>query len=482
VREAWRAVLEPDRELRWNWHYDYIAEWLQKVDEGSCRKIIFNVPPRTAKSRLVTVLWPVWRWLRRPGLRWMFISYSDSLTRQHSRERRDLIQSDWFTRRFGDRVVLASDQNTVTWFDNLARGSMFSSSVGGTVTGKGGDVVIMDDPQDPAQAHSDAERKHVIEFCDRTLATRLDDAKTGTQLLVMQRLHEEDVTGHFLSQGGWEYVRLPMEQEKDETIVFPISGRTVERKQGDLLFPERFGRVEVDELKRRLGSYSAAAQLQQRPAPEEGGMLKRAWWQEYALPPEEQAKLCEEIVQSWDMSFKDSVGADSVAGQVWGRKGANIFLLDRVNARMDFPVTKKAVVSLTAKWPAAHAKLVEDKANGPAIIADLKKEISGLIGVSPRDSKIARAHAVSPTIESGNVFLPKPVHAPWVHDFVEQCSVFPMGAHDDDVDAMTQALDRLVGSGRKFDFALYAKMQGFELPPEDPALKALLEGHPPPSS
>jgi len=466
VRAAWRVVLEPDRPLVWSWHYDYLCEWLQMVDEWKTRKLIVNVPPRTAKSRFITVLWPVWRWTRRAGLRWMFISYSDSLTRQHSRERRDIITSDWFQRRFAARVTLAEDQNTVTWFDNTSRGSMFSSSVGGTVTGKGGDVVIMDDPQDPSQAHSEAERRSVIEFCDRTLATRLDDAKTGTQILVMQRLHEEDVTGHFLEQGGWEYVRLPMTAEKAETLSFPISQRTYERAEGELLIPERFGPEEVAELKKRLGSYGAAAQLQQRPAPEEGGMLKRAWWREYPLPPEEQAASCEEIIQSWDMTFKDSVGADRVAGQVWGRKGADIYLLDHVNARMDFPTTKRAVLSLSAKWPTATAKLVEDKANGPAIIADLRGQISGLIPISPKDSKIARAHAVSPSIEAGNVFLPRPEYAPWVHDFVEECSVFPMGAHDDDVDAMTQALDRLVGSGRRFDLEAYAKLQGLELSPE----------------
>jgi predicted phage terminase large subunit-like protein len=459
--------LEPDRPLLWNWHYELICEYLQLVDEGKIRRLILNVPPRTAKSRFVTVLWPVWRWTRRPGLRWMFVSYADGLTRQHSRERRDVLESDWFVRRFGSRFSLATDQNTVTWFDNTQRGSMFSSSVGGTVTGKGGDVVVLDDPQDPAQAHSEAERTHVIEFCDRTLATRLDDPKTGTQVLVMQRLHEEDVTGHFMSQGGWTLLRLPMIAERDEEIVFPISGRKITRMQGDLLMPERFGVDEVADLKRRLGSYGAAAQLQQRPAPEEGGMIKRRWWGEYPLTPKVQAAACEEVLLSADLSFKDSVGADHVSLQAWGRSGANLYLLDRVNDKMDFPTTERAFVAFAAKWPEARAKLVEDKANGPALIASLKNKIAGIIPITPKDSKIARVHSVSPVIEAGNVLLPRPEHAPWVSDFLEQCSVFPMGAHDDDVDAMSQAVNRLAGSGRLFDMVAYARAQGVELSKEE---------------
>jgi predicted phage terminase large subunit-like protein len=178
---------------------------------------------------------------------------------------------------------------------------------------------------------------------------------------------------------------------------------------------------------------------QQSPQPAQGQIFKRDWWNFYRQAP----FPFDEIIQSWDMAFKGTDASDFVVGQVWGRKKADKYLLDQVRARMDFPTTIQAVKTLSAKWPQAHAKLAEDKANGPAVIDTLKREISGLIAIEPQGSKEARANAVSPQIESGNVYLPDPSIAPWIHDLIEECAAFPKGTNDDQVDAMTQALLRL---------------------------------------
>jgi predicted phage terminase large subunit-like protein len=281
-------------------------------------------------------------------------------------------------------------------------------------------------------------------------------------VIVMQRVHEADLTGHVLEQGGYELLRLPAEWEEGPTRVTSIGWSDPRTEPGELLWPERFGPAELETLKRSMGSYAAAGQLQQRPSPAEGGILKRHWWKYWkpagaSLPPisvrlpDGQLQIIpavdlpdhfEEQMQSWDMAFKDVDSSDFVVGQVWGKKRADKFLLDQVKARLDFPKTLDAVRKLTAKWDRTHTKLVEDKANGTAVIATLKHEISGLIAVNPEGGKESRASAVSPQIESGNVYLPHPALNPWVNGFIDECASFPNGAHDDQVDGMSQALLR----------------------------------------
>jgi predicted phage terminase large subunit-like protein len=265
-------------------------------------------------------------------------------------------------------------------------------------------------------------------------------------VIVMQRVHENDLAGHVVQQGGYEELKLPAEYEGHKQLTC-IGWKDPRTESGELLWPERFGAEEIERLKRTLGSYAAAGQLQQRPSPAEGGVLKRHWWKFYREAP----RPFSEVIQSWDCAFKDTRTSDFVVGQVWGRHGADKYLLDQVRGRMDCPATIQAVKRLSEKWPQAHAKLVEDKANGPAVIATLKHEIVGLIAVNPEGGKEVRAHAVSPQIEAGNVYLPDATIAPWIGGFIDECAAFPNGAYDDQVDAMSQALVRL-GTHRNLEF------------------------------
>ena len=236
-------------------------------------------------------------------------------------------------------------------------------------------------------------------------------------------------------------------------------------RPGELLWPAREGPAEIARAKRAMGSYAYAGQYQQRPAPQEGGILKRHWWRFWRPPgrelPPVRVRLAdggtaeieavelprlEEVVQSWDMAFKDGANADYVVGQVWGAAGADRYLIDQVRARLGFTDTLAAVKELSKKHPGARTKLVEEAANGAAVIASLRHQLSGLVAVSPKGSKESRAHAVSPQIEGGNVYLPHPQLAPWVEDLIEEASAFPNGAYDDQVDVLTQALLRLENS------------------------------------
>jgi predicted phage terminase large subunit-like protein len=442
VEQAW-PILEPETIFVPNWHIDMLCEYLEAVTDGECLRLLINVPPRSMKSLLVSVLWPTWEWIRRPGGRWIFASFADTLAIKHSIDRRTMIQSDWYQSRWGDRVRLTDDQNAKGEFQNTARGVMIATSVGGSVTGKGGDRIIVDDLHNPQQAESDAQREAAVTYYRTTLSTRLNDKKTGAFVVVMHRLHERDLAAFCLDL-GYAHVCLPAEAETRTVHVFPRSRKTYVRESGDLLWPAREGVAELELQKRTLGSSAYAGQYQQRPAPAGGAIFEREWLQYY----DELPKLTQ-LTMSWDMSFKNKPDNDYVVGLIGGWNGSNLYVIDRVKGQWTFTETCRQIERLAARYPAARTILIEDTANGPAIIDTLKQRRSGIIAVQPDGGKLARAQAVSPMVEAGNVFLPNPrPHGrlipvrEWVEDFVHQLITFPHAAHDDDVDAFTQLLIR----------------------------------------
>jgi len=460
VIQAWHVV-EPVTPFVEGFHIGAIIEHLEAVSQGQIRNLLINVPPRHMKSLLVSVFWPAWEWVRNPHLRYLYSSYAASLSIRDSVKCRRLIESPWYQSRWADGFALTTDQNTKGRFDNNRSGYRLATSVGGAVTGEGGDRIVCDDPHNVQEAESDSIRSSTLEWWDVAMSTRQNDPKTTAMVVVMQRCHERDLAGHLLEKGNFEHLCLPAEYEGSKRKT-SIGFQDPRRQHGELLWEERFGREQIEELKINLGSYAAAGQLQQRPSPAGGGIFKREWfkyWQPRGanLPPVEvrladgKIKLIQAVdapagvdeqIQSWDCAFKDLLTSDYVVGQVWARRGSYFLLGDQVRARMDCPATVRAVRGLSAKWPATVAKLIEDKANGSAVIQMLSQEIPGLLPVNPMGGKVARAAAVSPLVEAGNVFLPHPLFAPWVNDFIEECIAFPNGAHDDQVDAMTQALLR----------------------------------------
>ncbi|HET6208017.1 MAG TPA: phage terminase large subunit, partial [Terracidiphilus sp.] len=461
VQQAW-PVVEPSTPFVPGWHVDAIVEHLEAVTRGQIRNLLMNVPPRHMKSLLVAVFWPAWEWIRWPERRWLYSSYGAQLSIRDSIKCRRLIESPWYQQRWGDRFALTSDQNTKGRFDNDRSGYRLATSVGGAATGEGGDRIICDDPHNVQEAESDAIRKATLDWWDVVISTRVNDPKTAAKVVVMQRCHQQDLGGHLLEQGGWEHLCMPAEYEGPGRAT-SLGWSDPRTELAELLWPERFGPPEIESLKLSLGSYAAAGQLQQRPSPAGGGIFKRHWfryWQPPGanLPPvivrlpdgtqgsiiAIEARQVDEQIQSWDCSFKDLETSDYVVGQAWARVGAVYILADQVRARMDCPTTVKAVRELSLKWPGSVAKLIEDKANGSAVIQMLAHELPGILPVNPEGGKVARAAAVSPLVEAGNVYLPHPQCAPWVNDFIEECATFPNGAHDDQVDAASAAFRSLL--------------------------------------
>lgn len=303
-----------------------------------------------------------------------------------------------------------------------------------------------DDPHNVKHAESEAIRTATIQWWDQVMSTRTNDPKKSAKVIIMQRSHDSDLAGHLMRSGLYETLLLPAEYEPARRCVTSIGFEDPRKEEGELLHPDRFGEEQIKILKIELGAYGTAAQLQQRPTPKEGGIIKNTWWRYYEKLPDK----FDEILQSWDCAFKDLRSSDYVAGQLWGRVGADCYLLHQLRGQYSFTKTQSQVVALsdiamdTYKAPRSHAKLVEDKANGTAVIDSLKSAVPGLIAVNPEGGKVARLAAVSPMIESGNVYLPRPENCPWVTDYLLEFEYFPYGTHDDQVDATSQALLRLM--------------------------------------
>jgi len=438
IRQAW-PVIEPGTTYIENWHTDLISEHLQAVNLGQIHRLIINIPPRHMKSIHATVSYPVWTWLKAPEKRFIKVSYSDNLSRKHNILSRDIIRSIWYQTNWSDRFHLKDDVNRQNEFRNDHQGMMMSTSVGGALTGEGGDVIIIDDPQNPLMANSETERQHSINFFKNTLQTRLNDPKTGAIIIIMQRLHESDLTGYVLSEGlGYTHLCLPAEAEERTVITYPISKREVVREQGDLLNAARFDKDVLEGLKKSMGSVQYAGQFQQTPAPAEGIIFKRDWMNQQFT--KKSLPYLSMIIQSWDMAFTKSEGSAKVAGFTMARAGSNIYILDLENDKMTFTESVAAVRRLSGKWPRARAKVVENKANGPAIVDLLKKEIPGMVEFNPKGSKEERAISITPYFEAGNIWFPDPKEAPWVNDLIRDLLIFPKGTFKDTVDALVQGI------------------------------------------
>lgn len=477
VREAW-PLLEPMTPFVDGWHSAVMAEHLQAVSHGELLRLIINIPPRLMKSLMCCVFWPAWEWMDKPHLRWLFATYADLLSQRDSVKMRNLLRSTGnpdklasgegtLFERYGYQGVrkllglepwgFAADQDAKGRYDNTATGFRLATSVKGMGTGEGGDRIVVDDPLNAKQARSDADRNFVNVWWDETMTTRFNNAKAAG-VIVMQRLHEDDLTGHLIERGGWHHLCLPAQYEPKHPFVYPKtvkldSGRVLQgdrrTKPGQLLEPERLGVEKLRELLKDQGSYAFAGQQQQRPAPSEGGMFKAGWWKRYdEIPPQWQT-----VVASWDMRFSDSQKASSsyVVGQVWGVNGSQRYLLGQIRGKLSFTQSVKAVKALKEWMPQTGSILVEEKANGAAVIDTLKSKVPGLTPIQPEGGKDVRAAAAEPFVEAGDIFIPAgqfipapPGYEPTpIDEFIGEFSVFPNGANDDQVDAATQAINWL---------------------------------------
>lgn len=426
---------------------DLIDAALVDVAEGRCKRLMISMPPQEGKSQRTSRRFPLWLLHRDRTLRISIVSYAFSTARRWGRLIRDDITEH------GASLGLAIDPRTSAaheWELAGAAGSVYCVGVKGALTSRPVDLLIIDDPyRDGEQADSDAWRETVRDFWTEVAIPRLGP---GVAVVIIQtRWRYDDLSGWLQAENRseWRIINIPAQADHRPELgeVDPVG-----REPGQYMTSAR-GRTVADweDKKREVGSRTWTALYQGRPTPGEGLVFNRDWWKRYENPQwldeddgTRVALSFDEVVQSWDMAFKDTDGADFVVGQVWGRRGIDAYLLDQVRGRMSFVDTCMKVRAVSARWPQAHAKFIEDKANGTAVINQLQRTVAGLIPVEPDGSKVARASAVSPFVEAGNVWLPTPELAPWVDDLVEECAGFPLTAHDDQVDALTQALNRML--------------------------------------
>jgi len=439
IEYAW-PLIEP-ADLMWNWHIDAICEHLEAVSRDELRKLIINIPPGSMKSLSVSVFWPAWEWTWRPSERFMFASYDAGLSRRDAARMRDVVESPWYQDRWGP-IRFKDAQSGVGEFYNEQGGMRLSTSIKGKITGRHVNKQVVDDPIKPIEvtgsaAVAQAALETVSNWWRGTMSTR--KLQRSARIIIMQRLHEGDLAGLMIEEGDYTLLRLPMRCEIDDLCV--TRWFRDPRKEGELLWPERFPEEEVRTLERDLGPQAAAAQLQQSPAPAAGDIFKRDYISYHSidfsnLGPKDKYRF----TLSWDCTFKESKRSDYVVGQVWASRGSDCYLVDQVRKKMGFAETCKAIRNMKIKWPKARSILIEDKANGSAIIETLSKDMQGIIPVNPSGGKESRAAAVEPMWEAGNVHIPDPKASPWVIGFEKELLTFPSAKHDDQVDAMTQSL------------------------------------------
>src|SRR6201997_369627 len=429
--------LNPQTELAMNWHLEVIAAKLMAVRQGKIRRLIINLPPRHLKSLLASIAFPAWCLGLDPTAQVLCVSYAQDLADKLARDCRAIMMSPWYRRLFPTR--LAPHRQAVQEFITTGQGYRLSTSTGGVLTGRGADIILIDDPLKPDESLSDAQRQAANEWYDHTLYSRQNDKQRVAIVIIMQRRHEDDLVGHVLGQEDWEVLSFPAIAEADESHeIETIWGpRRFTRRQGEALPPDREPLETLARIRRTIGEYNFAGQYQQSPAPLGGGLVKAEWFKRYG--EKDRPESFDRIVQSWDTANKGTELGDFSVCTTWGMRGKDLFLLDLFRRRLEYPALKRAGREQQSLF-AANEVLIEDKASGTQLIQELITDgCHGVTRYQPTCDKIMRLHAQTALIENGFVHIPQT--APWLAVYLHELTVFPKGKHDDQVDSTAQFLD-----------------------------------------
>ncbi|RFF46187.1 terminase [Xanthomonas campestris] len=444
IREGWQ-VLEPSQPYVHGWHIDVLAQHLEAVTNGDITRLLINIPPGTMKSLIASVFWPAWEWGPRglPSMRYLTTSYAEKFVKRDSRRMRDLVQSEWYRSLWPEiELARAGEMSFANTKMGGREGMAFSSLTGGR-----GDRVIIDDPHSTETAESATERATTTRIFRESVPTRLNNPATSAIVVIMQRLHEKDVSGQILDLGlGYEHLMLPMEFEPERRCKTSIGFSDPRTADGELLFPERFPRAVVERDKKILGSYAVAGQQQQRPAPREGGMFKRAWFDVVDAAPAGARK-----VRRWDFAATDpkeqakKSDPDYTVGLLLSEH-RGVYYVEHITRDQVSPAGVERMLKATAEQDGKGIKVRIPQDPGAAGKSNAAHQIKLLAGWDVRaalesGSKVVRADPVSAQAEAGNIKL---VRAAWNEAFLEEVSVFPNGAHDDQVDALSGAFAELV--------------------------------------
>lgn len=458
VKAAWH-ILEPGTPFQDNWHIEAICEHLEAVSRGEISRLIINMPPRFMKSMLVSVLWPCWTWINFPERRFLTGSYAKDLATRDAVQARRLMESVWFKERFGFKFRFTSDQNVKTRYVNDKLGHRVTTSVDAAATGEGGDILLVDDPINAKEANSQQARQSAITWWRETMSTRYNDPKTGAAVIVMQRLAEDDLTGYLLGEGGWEHLCFPMRYEKKHAKTTCLGFKDPRKKDGELLFPTRFDEKATQRLERELGTYATAGQLQQRPTPRGGGVLKSEWFGRYRVLP----RIIKRRIYG-DTAQKTAERNDFSVFELWGLgEDGKIYLIDMIRGKWEAHELDKKALDFWAKHKpydefksCALTKMkIEDKTSGTGLIQNLKKKGIPVEGIPRTKDKLTRAYDGQPFLEAGLVVVPE--DAPFTSDLCEEVDKFTKDdshMHDDQIDPMLDAINDLLTGKRSMWDAL----------------------------
>jgi predicted phage terminase large subunit-like protein len=440
VREAWH-VLEPAQVYSHGWHIDAVCQHLEAVTYGDLTRLLINVPPGTMKSMLVNVFWPAWEWgpLERPAMRFIGASHSEALATRDNLKMRRLVQSEWYQERWPTK--LTGDQNAKTYFENEQTGFRLSCPVS-SMTGRRGDRVAWDDPHSVEAAISDAHRETALRVFTETLPTRLNNPDRSAIIVVMQRLHEEDVAGYILAHDlGYEHLMLPMEFEPERRCYTSIGFEDPRTEDGELLFPARFPPEVVERDKKVMGSYATAGQFQQRPAPRSGGLFAWEKLEIVAAPP----KLLR-VIRYWDKAGTAGGGAYTAGVKLGLGDDGCWYILDVVRGQWAAP-KREQVIKATAELDGRGVDIWIEQEPGSGGKESAESTVRNLAGYNiraerPSGDKALRAEPYSVQVEAGNIRV---VRAPWNQEFIDEHKTFPKGKYKDQIDATSGGFNKLAG-------------------------------------
>lgn len=426
-------TLYPKTKFQDNWHIELMKWYLFQVEGGGIKRLLINIPPRSLKSTIISVIWPAWLLANDPAKKIIVASYSQALSNKHSVETRLILNSAWFKELY-PATHISPGCNQKNKFVTSKQGFRFATSIGGTLTGEGADILIVDDPHTPLQAASDNRRGRALEWYDQTFSTRLNSKSDGAILVIMQRLHNDDLSGHLLAKTNWQHLNLQLVSQSDAQ--FACGKFQHYRKRGQPLIPLRDGIREIIQTKVDLGSYGFHSQYQQAPASMESGLIKLEWLQYYDPDKLKESGM---VVQSWDCAVKVGLKNDYSVCTTWLMTKNAFYLLHVMRGKYEYSALKSVIVECYNKFNPS-AVLIEDKASGQSIIQDIRKMNSlPITAINPKYSKEMRVISVLNMFESGKVFVPH--KANWLDELLHECAAFPNVAHDDQVDSISQFLE-----------------------------------------
>ena len=432
-------IVSPGDTFLRNWHLEAVTYALAQVLRGETKRLIITVPPRSLKSICASVALPAFALGHDPTQRIICASYSENLARKHANDFRAVMRSQIYHELF-PRCRISSAKDTELEVMTTERGYRYATSVGGTLTGRGGNLLIIDDPMKPQDAQSDLARDNLKDWYAKTLLSRLDSKVNDAIIVVMQRLHVDDLVGHLLEQGGWSQLNLPAIAEVEQIV--PIGpGRSHHRQPGEALHPEREPRSILEELRRSMGSLDFSAQYQQEPVPPGGNLIKWSWLTLYDDPPDLQQG--DQLIVSWDTAMSAGELSNYSACVVLQVREGAVCILDVVRERLEFPDLRRRAIEIDRRWRSVtnnYALLIENKGSGMSLIQDLNREGIRAIPVKPDKEKILRMNAHTAKIEAGYVHVPR--RALWLEEFRRELMAFPASKYNDQVDALSQGLDR----------------------------------------